>query len=428
MIVSNQYLNWSLNISIVSIPILFVFSIFLLEVVLLYLSIIFIYLSFKNKTFLKYTNNLYTKIFLLFYFYILLRYFLRTEVYEHNNIIFYFRYWLYVISLFFLFNEFRKTKFYFLNGTFFILVILSVDSFIQFIFGKNLLMMVPKETHRITSFFGEESILGSFILRILPFTILYYFLLKSYKKNIYLIGVIYLFGLIAIFLSGEKASILLSFLMTFCFFILLKSLISKKMLVTGLMSFLIFTTLVITLNKDIRYRLFQETYDDIFNFKKGVNREFEVFNLRKKNFTDNYYIFSGYHNTLILTSLEMYKSNKIFGVGPRAYRHLCDDPRFNINKFSCTSHPHNFYIQVLGELGLVGLIFISLIYIYFCFKFMFILFIQNKSKKEYILGSIYIFFIVNYWPFIPTGNFYNNWLTLLIFLPFSFLLFENNKD
>ena len=49
-----------------------------------------------------------------------------------------------------------------------------------------------------------------------------------------------------------------------------------SLLVTPIFS----STALITLNKDIRYRLFQETYDDIFNFKKS---EFFTYSTRFKN-------------------------------------------------------------------------------------------------------------------------------------------------
>ena len=51
----------------------------------------------------------------------------------------------------------------------------------------------------------------------------------------------------------------------------------------------------------------------------------------------------------------MFLDNKIFGQGPKSFRYLCNDDRFKINKWSCSTHPHNYYIQLLAETGLIGL-------------------------------------------------------------------------
>ena len=48
----------------------------------------------------------------------------------------------------------------------------------------------------------------------------------------------------------------------------------------------------------------------------------------------------------------------------------------------------------------------------------------NLSDYEICLfASIYI----TLWPFIPTGNFFNNWLSVIYFLPVGFLLYNYNR-
>ena len=71
----------------------------------------------------------------------------------------------------------------------------------------------------------------------------------------------------------------------------------------------------------------------------------------------------------------MFKENKIFGQGPNAYRYLCSDQRFKLNYWSCSTHPHNYYFQLLAETGLVGFIFIFgafLMVLFRCFKIFFL--------------------------------------------------------
>ena len=38
------------------------------------------------------------------------------------------------------------------------------------------------------------------------------------------------------------------------------------------------------------------------------------------------------------------------------------------------------------------------------------------------------FYISALWPIIPSGNFFNNWLSIMTFLPFLFLLYINKNN
>ena len=38
-----------------------------------------------------------------------------------------------------------------------------------------------------------------------------------------------------------------------------------------------------------------------------------------------------------------------------------------------------------------------------------------------------VFFIIYLWPLMPTGNFFNNWLSIILFFISGFFLYRNNK-
>ena len=42
-----------------------------------------------------------------------------------------------------------------------------------------------------------------------------------------------------------------------------------------------------------------------------------------------------------------------------------------------------------------------------------------KLQKQLLLSAIFI----NIWPLIPSGNFFNNWLSMLYFYPIGFYLY-----
>ena len=50
----------------------------------------------------------------------------------------------------------------------------------------------------------------------------------------------------------------------------------------------------------------------------------------------------------------------------------------------------------------------------------------HDTKLSFYLLNIGI--IINLFPFIPSGNFFNNWLSLIMFYPLGFWLFINQEN
>jgi O-antigen ligase len=126
----------------------------------------------------------------------------------------------------------------------------------------------------------------------------------------------------------------------------------------------------------------------------------------------------------MITSLRIFQDNKLFGSGPRSYRKVCGD--YKINAFSCDSHPHGFYIQLAAETGIVGLFFLIILYLIILKKF-YSLCKKEKSRIVNMKLCILGFYIVALWPIIPSGNFFNNWLSIMMYIPASFYLYLDKK-
>jgi hypothetical protein len=90
-------------------------------------------------------------------------------------------------------------------------------------------------------------------------------------------------------------------------------------------------------------------------------------------------------------------------------------------KNGCNTHPHNFYIQLASETGIVGLIFLLSFYIYNIIYF--VKLIKKKIFYKIIDNKfiLYANYIIILFPFIPNGNFFNNYLSILLYLPLIFL-------
>ena len=89
----------------------------------------------------------------------------------------------------------------------FCFVILIIDSAIQFIFKENLLKTKVDLSGRISSLFGTEYVMGSYLSRLFPvFLATTFYLFKDKKQFIIFISILFVLIEILIFLSGERAA------------------------------------------------------------------------------------------------------------------------------------------------------------------------------------------------------------------------------
>ena len=93
------------------------------------------------------------------------------------------------------------------------------------------------------------------------------------------------------------------------------------------------------------------------------------------------YIFSYEHHNHYKSALKIFNDYKIFGAGPRMFRELCSKKKYITSWESCSTHPHNNYVQLLSETGIVGFGFVSIIFFYVIFQILKHLFYKYRRKK-----------------------------------------------
>ena len=190
-----------------------------MELVLIFISINFLLNSFKEKNF-YYFNNFFFKFFTIFFFYLLFNFIFQIEKIETYSVIFYFRYIIYTLAIYFFLDRTEKLFFNFLKVIFFCVIVLFLDALFQTLLGYNIVGLEIIEKNRPSSFFGDELILGSYIFRLLPFVFLIFLIDRNFlfPKSKYLL---LLLSFLIIFLSGERTSMVLSlFLMLINIFLL----------------------------------------------------------------------------------------------------------------------------------------------------------------------------------------------------------------
>ena len=89
--------------------------------------------------------------------------------------------------------------------------------FFSIFFGYNIIGLAY-EQGRASSFFGEEKILGSYISRLLPFSLIYLSIKYKNHINIQFLSILSLF-LLTVVLTGERVAILyIFFTLIICFY------------------------------------------------------------------------------------------------------------------------------------------------------------------------------------------------------------------
>ena len=132
-------------------------------------------------------------------------------------------------------------------------------------------------------------------------------------------------------------------------------------------------------------------------------------------------IFSKGHEAHYVAAYKMFKENIIFGQGPNMFRLLCKKNEFYVEPQSCSTHPHNYYIQLLAETGLIGFSFLVVFFLSISFNLL-----LKKLSSFGILVSFSL--ILNLFPLMPTGGFFNSWLGNLYFLSLAFYIYGNKLN
>ena len=143
------------------------------------------------------------------------------------------------------------------------------------------------------------------------------------------------------------------------------------------------------------------------------------------------YIFSKQYHEHFLSSWKMFKDNILIGIGPKNFRVKCKDEKYNFSDLTCSTHPHNTPLQLLAETGIFTFIIYSILNIviwYNLFKNLFSKIFKRKIYFNNFQISLLINIAILVWPLSTNGNFFNNWLSIIIYFPAGFLLWEFGKS
>jgi O-antigen ligase len=363
-------------------------------------SLVFLVYLVKKKNF-YYFNNKVLIIFFIFCIYcILVSIFVaKNTLLSFESSLFYFRIGVFCCLIWYLIERDKKILNYFYYTLVVSFSFIVVDGYIQFITGKNIFGL-PKFGGRLSSFFGSELILGSYLSRLFPLLFALFLLKEKKQLELYFMSILFILLIGLIYISGERAGFVL-FILSYIFIIIFTEKIVKLKIIISIcvLTLIVFFT---------------------FNFSEvKVRMVSSVASTVKKS------IITPEHHSLFRTAYNMFLDKPIFGHGPKMFRVLCNDEKYAAGITPCTTHPHNFYIQLLAETGIIGFSFLfsAFGYVLYCAyrQFKSIILRQKRYLTNYqicLLAGI----LITVWPLTTNGNFFHNWLAIVYSLPVGFYL------
>ena len=412
----HNYLSFA-SVLLILMPLALISGPFLPDLFIVLISLIFLFVFNKKRQLFSLKSNFFT-FFLIFYFYLILTSILSDNFYQSiKSSITYLRFGLFSLAIFFILNNKKNFIKYFYLMMCFTFIILIFDGYFQFITGKNIFGFKSIRPDRLGGLFFDELILGSYLGKILPIFCTFYILNKKYFKKYY-IFILILLTYVLIFLSGERSAFFtttLYLIMVTPFLLGIKKTTILFLLITTIFVFLIST------NKNIKSRYVDQMLIHTLGHPSSPS------------------VFMPDHIGLFTSAIDVFKKNIIIGGGVKTFRINCKDTinekltelkKAYPNIVFCNTHPHNYYLQLLAETGLVGFLFVLAIFIKLLFNYfkqMYNLIKNNKNvKSEYV--TILSGLIVYIWPLTTTGSFFNNWICSILFLQIGIYLYVSENE
>ena len=416
----NKYLKFKyiINLLIAILPLSFIAGnlIINLNVLLIILSS----LIFFNLDFFKFKYYRVDKLLIIFFFYSLFVGILNFYNFPETNnkfvtenlikSIVFFRYLLLYFSIrIILKNNLLNFKIFYVVSTLCVLFV-SLDLIFQLISGSDIFGNI-KTSYKLSGPFGSEEIAGSYLQR---FSIFSFFLFASYigfknkNKLIFILSVYFALIFFSVLISGNRMPTIL-FLLMFAILFLYEKKLRKYTLLYILLSLILFI---------IIFKFSPQITNYTLHF---INRALEIFVslydviLGKELAVTNTYIKEFY------TGYNVWIENFFLGVGINAFHINCAK-----TISYCASHPHNYYLEILSELGIIGFFLIVTIFT----KALLMIDYKNHINSNFNNNLIYPFillFIVEIFPFKTSGSFFTTGNATFIFIIMAILVGLSKK-
>ena len=404
------FYNNILLILVLALPIGLLISTGVSEIIIICSTFIFLIYSVTDKN-IKWINNKFFYLLIVFWFSLLINFF----VSENKDLslirsLGFIKYIIYVFAIKFVLDN-KTNRLIFFPFLLFITLLIIFDINFEYIVKKNILGFQSSDQTRIASFLGKELKIAHFLLGFAMISLGYYFQ-KFKEKSLRFIIIGYTFTLlllISIFLTGERANSIRTFICILFFIIIATNHLKFKKI---FILILIISPLIIYFSSG----RIKSRYDQYLPSQQSNINFLEIY----KN---------SHHAAHYYTAFEIFKSNPFFGVGNKNFREECLNEKYNNKSYKrigerCSTHPHQIYLELLSEHGIIGTVIILFVVFYTV-----LLSSYNFYKKKNLiqLGAI-IYVMSVFLPFIPSGSFFTSFGATIFWFNFAIMLFFNDHN
>lgn len=382
---------------IIFLPVFFFLRSFFLNFVLIIISILFLIVSAKSKY--KFLSKKYNIFLLIFFFYIIFLNLVLSQDYIN------FIKSIFLLKFFFLFNSIifvysRVSRKFLERNLIFLFIfigIISLDFLKQYITHLNFIGLKPYfcstnelfqiECQRYSGFFGSELVFGGYFSTIIFSSFLLIRILK--KSN--LINFFPFFILIIVFLTGERSALLLTIVLSIVYFATTIEFNLKNTL--GILLSICISVLLI--NFSVKDSTKSRYYSDVI----------ELIDFDQPNLIEALKLTPwGLHYN---ASLSMISESPLVGNGLKSFRIKCkkyetEKIKKSTNYRVCSTHPHNFHLEILLDAGLIGY-FTFIIFLFYLFKNLY----KSSSSKNLSIDLITLLMLTFIFLPRPTGSIFS---------------------
>ncbi len=114
---------------------------------------------------------------------------------------------------------------------------------------------------------------------------------------------------------------------------------------------------------------------------------------------------SGYYKAMMPGWLA-FEQSPITGIGPGNLRMLCPQITGGSPAYACHPHPHNYFLQMAGEAGIIGLVtgtlFLGSI-VWACAR------PALRNRENVVVATMWIVPFAFFWPIASTADFFGQW-------------------
>ena len=283
---------------------------------------------------------------------------------------------------------------------------------------------------RLSGPFGDELIAGSYLQR---FSIFLIFIIpvfcKIKDKKLFFLTLMILTSLtvFSLIISGNRMPTILFLLIMFFILILEKSL--RKLVIPFVLIAFLMTVAIINSNTDYKSHLkqvnkkvteFVDFFSNIITDKESKIIHSYVIDINGKQIQiTNVYLKE--FNAGFQTWLE----NKYIGEGVKSFKKNCQ----KANVKNCGAHPHNYYLEILADLGLVGLILLFSIFLITVYRSLIKKYFLNSSlRQNHIITPFIFLFLAEIFPIRTTGSFFSTGNASFFFLVMAITIALSKKE